>query len=144
MTIVEFIEARIAEDDAVAREAIDPARPGTHWEWAAPDYDPDPTSPRWLRTVEEFPTTSGVGDLPGFPLGADCQVSEPRRGMAHVARHDPARVLRQCAALRALIEHHVHVNGRSVEDFDYPIEPLCHLASIWSDHHDYEQDWASN
>ncbi|WP_371053639.1 DUF6221 family protein [Rhodococcus gordoniae] len=143
MTIVEFLEARIAEDEAIAREAIDPDRPGTHWKWEAPDdYGDDPEAPLWLRTVEEFPTTSGVGDLPAFPVGYDFMASPSSRGMAHIARHDPARVLRQCAALRGLVEWHVHINGSSVDDIEYPIELLTYLAGIWSDHPDYRQEWA--
>lgn len=147
MTIIEFIEKRIAEDESVAREAVEPGRPGTHWEWEAPNGDDDdPESPRWLRTAEEFPTTSGVGDLPGFPLGYDCKAA-PSSAMAHIARHDPARVLRQCEALRAIVgdytrylaEERRRMNGWVTEK-DSPI--ALALASIWSDHPDYQQEWA--
>lgn len=145
MTIVEFLEARIAEDEAIAREAIVPHRPGTHWVWEAPDDDGDPESPRWLRTVEEFPTTSGVGDLPGLPLGSDCMAS-PSAAMPHIARHDPARVLRQCEAMRAIVgdykrylaEERRRMNGWVTEK-DSPI--VLALASIWSDHPDYRVEW---
>lgn len=155
MTIVEFLEARLAEDEAAAREAITPDRPGTHWEWESTADDDDPESPRWLRTVEEFPTTSGVGDLPGFPLGYDCK-AEPSPAMDHIARHDPARVLREIAAKRAIIAASDTYGGPPWEDADIDSgeadawdgrqtayrEVLANLAAIYSSHPDYQNEWA--
>lgn len=153
--IVKFLEARLVEDEAVAREAITPDRPGTHWEWESTADDDDPESPRWLRTVEEFPTTSGVGDLPGFPLGYDCK-AEPSPAMDHIARHDPARVLREVAAKRSVIGKYLwadRVRERMEEDDDDVkwewifksealVEVLRALASVYSDHPDFNPDWA--
>ena len=150
MTIVEFLEARLAEDEAVAREAITPYRPGTHWEWESTADDDDPESPRWLRTVEEFPTTSGVGDLPGFPLGYDCK-AEPSPAMDHIARHDPARALAEVAAKRGILEAHA---GRSPRSSDFcricedpytygpeawPCDTVRYLASTYKDHPDFNK-----
>ena len=59
MTITEFLLARVAEDEAVAQDAVNPDRPGTHWQWMAPDGSDDPDAMLWLRTTEVFPTTSG-------------------------------------------------------------------------------------
>lgn len=155
MTIVEFLEARLAEDEAAAREAITPDRPGTHWEWESTADDDDPESPRWLRTVEEFPTTSGVGDLPGFPLGYDCK-AEPSPAMDHIARHDPARILREIAAKRSVIGKYLwadRVREQMEEDDDDVkwewifksealVEVLRALSCIYSDHPDYQKEWA--
>ena len=163
--LTEFLLARIAEDEAVARGAIDPDRPGTHWRWEVPDDTGDLDAPRWLRTAEVFPTTSGVGSLPGFPLGFEF-LAEPSRGMAHIARHDPARVLAECEAKRRIAglhfvgdaedwdpEHwacrlcqwdedcdspkheHQHGSGR------FPCETLRALALPYADHPDYRGEW---
>lgn len=105
MTLVEFLLARFGEDEAVARDAIDPERPGTHWQWKIPG-GADPDGPLWLRTVEEFPTASGVGPLPAFPLGYEV-TADSSRAMPHIARHDPARVLAECASKRQIIEAYV-------------------------------------
>jgi len=143
MTIVEFLEARLAEDEAAAREAITPDRPGTHWEWESTADDDDPESPRWLRTVEEFPTTSGVGDLPGFPLGYDCK-AEPSPAMAHIARHDPARALAEVAAMRSLVELYGALSAQWAPNVDYGFAytALRTLAAIYSDHPNYQKEWA--
>ncbi|WP_280317280.1 DUF6221 family protein [Nocardia wallacei] len=152
MTIVEFIEARIAEDEQIAQSAIDPERPGTHWCWEDGKRDPlqpgnEPeeldTQAISLRTVEEYPTRS-VGPLPAFIL---CQV-EARLpgGLWHIARHDPERVLRQCAAMRNVVKQYRLLCPRQ---FNWPegmLETLelniRSLASIWSDHPDYrEEEW---
>lgn len=64
----------------------------------------------------------------------------------HIARHDPARVLRQCAALRSVLDTYRLFN----ETRDYPAEAwiamrdgaLRPIAAIWSDHRDYDPSWA--
>ena len=54
---------------------------------------------------------------------------------AHIACHDPARVLREVAAKRAMLE-----------DLDLTYPDAVHLrkllAAAWSDHPDYQRDWA--
>lgn len=87
MTITEFLEARIAEDETVARDAIANGEGALDW---ADDGDPT--------------------DI-------------------HIARHDPARVLAECAAKRAVIVYS-------------PPKTLQHLAAIYADHPDYQQEWA--
>lgn len=142
MTIVEFLEARTAEDEAVAREAITPDRPGTHWEWESTADDDDPASPRWLRTVEEFPTTSGVGDLPGFPLHG-CTV-DPSPAMDHIAHYDPSRALAEVAAKRSLVELYGALSAQWAPNVDYGFSytTLRTLAAIYSSHPDYQKEWA--
>lgn len=157
MTLTEFLEARIGEDEAVARAAIDEDRPGTHWRWEIPDEGGDADAPRWLRTVEEFPTTSGVGPLPAFPLGYEF-VAEPSHAMTHIARHDPARVLAECEAKRRIVElfaetestYHSFVDAQDhldsyLNDSRIGVEALTPvvyaLASVYADHPDYRPAW---
>lgn len=115
MTIVDFIEARISEDEATARAATDDGH-------------------NWL--VEE----ETISLWPDDREPCDGFMGFPRKAHAHHAvQHSPARVLRQCAAIRHAIE--------AIDNFcddPYPskvrivnaaLEPI---AAIWSDHPDYE------
>lgn len=169
MTIEEFIEARIAEDERIARAAIDPGRPGSHWCWET-THDGTPVSDGEearvledghhlsLRTVEEFPLSWDPSNntLPAFIIGAD-------RGypgsLPHIARHDPARVLRQCTSLRSILT--LAESAMKAHQADY--EPstagsdemaayrtgaamayrpaLAAIAAIWSVHPDYDPEW---
>lgn len=168
-----FIEARLAEDELWAkaassdRDASATVPGGIHWTWATgDDWDPveaDPLEPymggydgQWsqpvvLRSVEEFETNS-VGPLPVKVAESD----ELRTADgAHIARHDPARVLREVVAKRALLRRHeIAVDAAEVAagtvlagaarlrraGFEDVLE---HLASVWSDHPDYRTEWSA-
>ncbi|MBF6374481.1 DUF6221 family protein [Nocardia farcinica] len=70
-----------------------------------------------------------------------------RRGVAmtsdeHIARHDPARVLRQVAALRATLEHVERMVSPS-QQIEAEEDVLYPIAAIWSDHPDYQPEWAA-
>jgi len=139
MTITEFIEARLAEDEASARR---------------------------LQGAVEASSGSYVSlglDHPGLAAG-DCP--------GYLGEYDPARVLAQVAALRAVVALHeswpVLVETPPVlEETDamtyrmtkqiawatekayrehFGVEPpaapmLRHVAAIWADHPDYGQEW---
>jgi hypothetical protein len=75
---------------------------------------------------------------------------------AHIARHDPARVLAQCAAIRrAMAEHPEDDDGYCTDNQDigvgwrlehgcgwlYPCPTVRALASIWADHPDFDPAW---
>ena len=80
----------------------------------------------------------------------------------HIARHDPARVLREVEAKRAILAEHGPANGGRDSDrcrvctaiahtgvghtdarrFRAPCPTLLILAAIYSDHPDYRQEWA--
>jgi hypothetical protein len=64
----------------------------------------------------------------------------------HFARHDPARVLREVAAKRAIVA----LAGTPDDDdpyyggWDTVMElVLRNLAAVWSDHPDYRPEWAA-
>ena len=123
-TITEFLEARIAEDEAVARRVADgPGEPGGHGMWSV---------------------AIGVS-------GNDAK-------FAHVAS-DPARVLAECAAKRAIIGEHGDMNADFVSENVPSICETCHdydlhdaaywpcltlkaLAAVYKDHADYQEVWA--
>jgi hypothetical protein len=119
VTIVEFLEARLAEDELTANAAIDVSA-----EWHA-FYD--------YRDVKD---ADGV-----FVVQADSQ--RPTTGQAaHIARHDPARALLECEAKRLLIADFLRRDAlgdlagcSAVEDM------LKVIASVYARHPDYDQAW---
>jgi Family of unknown function (DUF6221) len=119
MTLVEFLEARIAEDELVATAAIEDSA-----EWHA------------------FYTYRDVKDADGhYVVLADAQCPTVEQA-AHIARHSPARVLRQCQAARVIIAEFLRldalgdIQGRSVAE-----SALGQLASVHSDHRDFDPAW---
>jgi hypothetical protein len=67
---------------------------------------------------------------------------------AHLARNDPARVLADIAAKRAIVGHVEamdHGGARAHEQFrQWEVsgeEILCHLAAVYADHPDYDPAW---
>lgn len=154
MTIEEFIEARIAEDEAIARGAINPNRPGTNWRWetthdGTPVPDGEESQPLddghhlSLRTLEEFPLSwDPTSTLPAVIVGADGGFPG---GLRHIARHDPARVLRQCAALRRIVNDARDIGfqaGDPTAGDAYALPFLIAIAAIWSDHPHFRPEWA--
>lgn len=68
---------------------------------------------------------------------------------AHIARHDPARVLREVEAKRKILNS--WVSAATADRYSAGPEPIDHfqdglehalrlLATAWSDHPDYRQD----
>jgi hypothetical protein len=62
----------------------------------------------------------------------------------HIARHDPARTLREVEAGRALLADHEGTRAITGDDDEY-VSGLAFairaLASAWSDHPDYREEW---
>ena len=57
----------------------------------------------------------------------------------HIARQNPARSLREVAAKRAILAAAVDVTEMS---HDTAKGLLLQLASVWSDHSEYQRSWA--
>lgn len=121
MTIVEFLKARLAEDEAVAR-AIDDKQLDSGWSTNYNQFGLANTPPGWYIT-------------PHIGLAYE------EEGARHIVRHDPARVLREVAAKRAIISD-LWSEGtlRYAEDTG---EALRALAAVYSDHPDFDLEWAS-
>ena len=117
MNITEFLQARIAEDEALARAAS----VGMHGEH------------------------EDAWDYAGYVLGAD-RDSTPKQD-EFVTVWWPKRVLAECAAKRALLalfhpEDIAEAADREVSFYGIGVEnALCALASVYRDHPDYQQDW---
>ena len=120
MTIVEFLEARLAEDEMTANAAIEDAA-----DWHV------------LYSYRDIKDGDGH-----YVVLADSNY--PTVGQAaHIARHDPARVLRQCEAARAVIAEFLRLDalgdlpGRSATE-----NSLKQLASVHRDHPDFDPTWS--
>lgn len=138
-TIIEFITARLDEDEAIAREA-----------GSAP----------WTADVPQAIHVSAqavAANKHAFRLGHIASV-EHEECSHHIARHDPARVLRQVAALRQVVEAEIvnriafdgelcccdadEVRAGKCEDWTPDRSTLLRaLASAWTDHPDYQAEW---
>ncbi|TQN30599.1 hypothetical protein FHX37_0481 [Haloactinospora alba] len=169
VTIVEFLAERLDEDERAARAAIDPERPGTHWQWIEPSDD-TPAEPEdgylrgaSLRTVERFPTyltenypelyQDRDGRLPAFVIDT---ADELRSGAAgHIARNGPARVLAEVEAKRRIVAQHAPVPVNFGDEYTcttcahsptskdpQPCGTLKLLAAVYADHPDYRKEWA--
>jgi hypothetical protein len=140
--LVEFIRARLDEDEAAARAAQ--------------------TKHPWDDGYESFDELANgmlVGDgqasvNDGHTLGARPIVvvqeewTYPPHGfelVEHIARHDPARVLREVEAKRRILDE-VHPNFEAAEEEAGVISGgpdllLRLLAALYVDHPDYRDGW---
>lgn len=135
-TLAEFLDARLAEDEATALAAE--------------------ARGRWVAGDEGIYETDGGCIATGpYGCGIGCEAD-------HIARHDPSRVLREVEAKRRILSGHVpeafggntlptgkvlclscatlnrheQWTGRS-----YPCSTVLALATVWSDHPDYRTEW---
>jgi hypothetical protein len=117
MTLTDFLLARIAEDEEVARRVGE----------------------SWFRYFGQVYVIEGAGE--GHPAwqahrGDDrCQVRTEADG-DHIARHDPARVLAECEAKRRIAtgdDGRIQVSGYL----------LGVLALPYADHPDYREEWSA-
>jgi hypothetical protein len=127
VTPAEFVRARLDEDEATAREAD-----GSDW---------------W----NESGVVHAIGGNNVHPL---TDRWGDGRNADQAARHDPARVLREVAALRAMVDKDEgaaseYGDGSELSgygDTGYTVWrahfTMCTLAAIWSDHPDYDPAWA--
>lgn len=165
-SIIQFLEARITEDEQVATKAA--AAVNTRWH-----YGERPAGEMW-GSSDGMVTGSddeGLWDCEGSStLCAAPEVSD------HMALHDPSRVLAECAAKRAIIAQHQAwpvlakkapeystsddgLNGISyrvnqqmmwLTEQEYlkkfgeapPTAPMIRtLAAVYKDHPDYQPEW---
>lgn len=138
---------RIAEDEAVARAAT--AGP---WTWH-PVSNLHADSAGWIGSPGGLRTSSGV---------FVAEVSNTLDGLddgAHIARHDPARVLATCAAHRRIVEEHSNFYDNPYAPasaygpeckscgspgeygVDWPCPTLRALASIYADRDGFREEW---
>ena len=131
--LLEFIEARLTEDQAAA-EAIDVPDWRSESSWMSELIDPLPSQRRAYDG--QFPLITA-------------------EDVEHIARHDPARVLRDVPAKRRLLA--LHDIRREVSDFEGRVSTViwcatCNepdwcltlklLALPFADHPGYDPSWS--
>lgn len=129
--LVAFLRARLDEDERVARAA------GWH---------------RWQLGIM-YGTVHAPGN--GKTVAMGCREYDAE----HIARHDPARVLRELAVKRALLAEHrregygcsacweqepdsLARDGDEMTHPDWPCLLVRRLASVYENHPDYRGEWA--
>lgn len=130
MTIVEFLLARIAEDEAVASAAT-----GGPWRY-------DPTKVNSVDGGEAvFAGPEGLSAITIASTGpADDQASMDDG--RHIARYDPTRVLAECAAKRRIATMFAG-DSHAGPTLAAPGLLVCTvLATVYADHPDYDPAWA--
>jgi hypothetical protein len=104
--LVEFLRARLDEDKAAAREA------------RAPNW-PEPLT--WWSEEESVGRLDRDHEIESF--GSAGTKADAR----HIARHDPARVLRQVEALRRVVDCHKHTYSDAVGERPWHGCEVCHV-----------------
>ncbi|WP_030168905.1 DUF6221 family protein [Streptomyces sp. NRRL S-813] len=163
--LVEFLRARLDEDEQVARDAAAKAAAtlagvaAKEGVWKPPYTDVGPT---WTFDYDHVFVTCDRPGQPRLAMLADCG-SGAFRLTPHIARHDPARVLAEVEAKRDLLEalinegHAALRPGGSTEVYcgaDYGTGDPCDcgrnerlsrylrlLAKPYADHPDYRAKW---
>lgn len=143
VNIAEFLMARIEEDEQVARLAGH--SPSERWIEREEDrtlrIDTGVESMGW-----EFGGGAGVWDCPDpdDDCGLYCSYAETEA--SHIARHDPARVLAECKAKRAIVYlHRIGDDPCDAHDANYgsiPCDTILTLAAIYRDHPDFDPEWS--
>ena len=144
--LIAFARARLDDDEAAAKAAAEQAR-YDEWDAVGDRTDDEIGRSNW-RVV-------GVALMETHP-GAMASAQ-------HIARHDPARALRDVAAKRAILELHkpqpkpgygndlprclacLSARDRWQEDWQadpWPCRTVRLLAAVWDGHPDYRQEWA--
>jgi len=124
MTLTEFVLARIAEDEAVARSREWPRRLADAL-WAASEPDEE-DAPGTVNPLHD----AGWDDA--YDLARSVQQAAHSAGLDV----DPARVLAECEAKRRIVEWCQTDEGGF--HWSTVLEPL---AAIYADHPDYRDDW---
>lgn len=130
-SLSDFLLARIAEDEAVARAVVATDYSKGRWQWESNRLDPYRSALVNDRDAVVLP--SKHDDVYPSWMVAD-----------HIARHDPARVLAECEAKRRIVEE-VYPALELEFGGAYRGEPatllLQLLALPYADHPDFREEW---
>lgn len=162
--IVDFIEAQLAIDEQLALATTPVPVPG-RWK-AARDKHADDDAPLTLVQGDEADDPGYEGYSYNHQIivhGADWR-DEVEANLRHIARHDPATVLADVVAKRAIIAMHElceqkntpSMVARGAPEFyrycecqsedgvihgAWPCDTLKHLAAPYASHPDFKPEW---
>ena len=136
MTLTEFVGARLDEDEAAAKAAT--PSPWLHMHLGS----------EGCQVIRRQTSREG---RPWRLRFTSSDWSVDHANAEHVTRHDPARVLREVEAGRALLRRHEedrHVPGQCSNCFDafgqhlaWPCPTIRIIAAVYSDNPDYDEAW---
>ncbi|WP_280185485.1 MULTISPECIES: DUF6221 family protein [Nocardia] len=145
-SILDFIAARVAEDEARARAAIESVQDDT-------DGDPG----EWVASRTYSGAFSACVDIVDADSSVVSDEGYPSYEQAvHIAAEDPNTTLRRCTMVRAMLRHAEKVRedeleqasvlgyiGRVVQPYTFQ---LMHrdLAAYWNTHPEYRKEWATD
>lgn len=146
--LVEFLRARLTEDEMAAHQAgqysgLRDRGLVEGWELA-----------RFGEELRRLKVQTTYGTLPPKLVTTFDDALFDRPIAAHIARHNPARVLREVEAKRGIIERHeqarefggkstisAHVNAQDDGYVQACFDALRDLALPYADHPDYREEW---
>lgn len=141
--LIEFLRARLDEDEAAAKAADlgahrGAASHGGHWYARVSPYDTLPgQAERWF--VED-------GFEEAVARRVDAEAGDARGQAQHIARWDPARALAEVAARRAIVDYaqtceqqwQLHVGeAYSTAEYAATHRTVRYLATVYAEHPDY-------
>jgi hypothetical protein len=126
-TLIEFLRTRLDEDERIARAAV-----GRRWR-AVPASDRGEELEEAYVLDEESQYIVGLADTPD--TGATCDDA------AHIARHDPARVLAEVDAKRRTLTYLEYVMTTDDDPVTRSVanQVVEFMAGLYADHPDYVQ-----
>ena len=148
--IAEFIAARLAEDEFAAHTAMRHPAEGPAETWDTErrgTHEPDAVVEPLVRGKPQLRETGEVATSPRFGVAR------------HIARHDPARALRQVDRDRRVLDRHrpedipgtirIGVGGGDIcagcgvrnGPAAWPCAEVRDLAAVYAEHPDYRPDW---
>lgn len=140
--LVEFLTARLDEDERIARTAIaGPWAVAPNGEVYAPGFDREVQLSRGKFMTEHLYVTSDSEGLSASVLEEEA---------VHIARHNPARVLAEVAAKRSLIgeieSYEAKIEGEwgsglAGSGFGDWESALRFLAAPYADHPEFDESW---
>jgi hypothetical protein len=140
--LIAFLEARLDEDERMARAAT----PGP-WRHDPGKHHHVMGTPLFQEAVFAGPPGADAICVAGTGESDDPQ---SMRDAEHIARHDPARVLREVDAKRQLVDRWEELEAQSRRERligdvteEYRTLVALVLAATYSDHPDFRPEWAS-
>lgn len=140
MTLTEFLLARIAEDETVARAAVGTAALANQTgKWQFKHVRDQYGSTQIVFAVAERGVMTQAADM-------TTAWESDERGR-HIVRWDPARVLAECEAKRRIMGLHWTNDPAGPAPicnlclYKPPCETLTYLALPYADHPDYDESW---
>lgn len=138
--LVQFLRDRL-DEDANTAQASDQVDPGP---WSADAHDEGGNNAHQHRTGYGVVASPG-GDLWKCTSSAAAMAANTSR---HIARHDPARILAEVEAKRALVAKYIEVADNDINEVEYAYgyanalgEAVRLLALPYASHPDYSEAW---